>query len=240
MFLGVIELVRFMYGLEDDTWVQLWAGAIGAIPAAVVSAAAAAWVAVSVLNRSNRHQQILAERAAREQRHIARSQLEEQRSLTEKQLDVQREETARTRERDAMASVSTEAYGFVDACAAEVKDVSWQLRQYRTAVMKWELEMGVSGRELGKLLWRLGNSFHRAGLGAAVDEKGGRGLRAKEFERVVIEGVSSLHVFLIAWKGSHEPLDAERLKFLGAKVAGMELQLAKIDEKKADIDPTPV
>ena len=90
-----------LWGIDRDAWISVWSGALGAIPAAVLAAAVAAWVAVTVLNRSNLHQRQQADKAAREQRTIARRQaiaerlsaqraLREQRAQLQKQLTEQR------------------------------------------------------------------------------------------------------------------------------------------------------
>lgn len=123
-------------GIDRDAWISIWAGGLGAIPAAVISAAVAAWVAVKVLNRSNKHQQKLAAEA-----------IAHQKELGERQLEEQRAEAARSREHAAVADVltSVESLHFVNRSSLEA--VSAQVSIFMAAIARWRVEMGKSPME---------------------------------------------------------------------------------------------
>lgn len=108
-----------LWGLDRDAWISIWSGTLGAIPAAVLAAGAAAWVAVMVLSRSNKHQQ----------------------DLVEQQLSAQRTSVALEREMSAMAEVLAAASKFTylpyDASRADAME---QIAGFRAAVYRWALE----------------------------------------------------------------------------------------------------
>lgn len=108
-----------LWGIDRDAWISIWAGALGAIPAAVLAAAVAAWVAVSVLNRSNRHQQGLVEKQVSEQRRLA---------VVEREMSAMAE---------LLASASKFTYLPYDATQAEVME---QIAGFRAAAYRWALE----------------------------------------------------------------------------------------------------
>ncbi|MDK1360299.1 hypothetical protein QNO00_08475 [Arthrobacter sp. zg-Y1219] len=109
------------WGIERDEWIELWAGLLGAVPAAVLSAAVAALVAVFVLGRSNRHQQ----------------------ALVEEQLKVQRNEAALAGEKAAMADLIAITNRFVSYGVGTDPDLIRRATvSFTAASYRWALETG--------------------------------------------------------------------------------------------------
>ncbi|MCC3276410.1 hypothetical protein LJ753_11065 [Arthrobacter sp. zg-Y20] len=140
-------------GIDRDAWISLWAGALGAVPAAVMSAAVAAWVAVTVLNRSNAHQRLIAADAATEQARLSKMQLEEQKRLSEAQLAEQRDEAERVRRNQVMADLLGSANGFGVAAAVSPDAVDAQRVQFATHTYRWEMEIDDRNSNLELLAW---------------------------------------------------------------------------------------
>lgn len=149
-------------GIDRDAWISIWAGALGAIPAAVISAAVAAWVAVRVLNRSNLQQQRLAARAvAHEKKRAAVAALLQedlaekassmQQRLAEQQLAEQRAEATRGREQAAIAEVIIAVERFPAEVLKSMDDVRHMQSRLESAVARWRVEIG-RGEMQGELL----------------------------------------------------------------------------------------
>lgn len=135
MFRGIV-LGEF-WGISEGVWVQLWSGTLGA----VVSAGVAAWVAVSVLKRSNRTQQ----------------------DLVVLQLREQRREASEVREKAAVADTIAAAMGLAPACRESRDAVHRETALLRSALVRWRLELGSS--KLGAELQRWESTL----LGAATN-----------------------------------------------------------------------
>lgn len=125
-----------LWGIDRDVWISIWSGGLGAIPAAVISAVVAAWVAVKVLSRSNEHQQKLASEA-----------IAQQKELGERQLDEQRAEAARSREHAAVADVLTSVESLHVVNRSSLEAVSAQVSIFLAAMARWRVEMGKSPME---------------------------------------------------------------------------------------------
>jgi hypothetical protein len=204
MFMGAspevaTKLTVFLAGISRGEWIQLWAGLLGAIPAAVISAAVAALVAVMVLGRSNRHQHELSERALNVQRDLARLQLKDQKDLNDAQLDEQRNEVAKAREKDAIAVVLAETYGFIEAANGSLRDVSQQLLSFRSAAFRWQLELDTTTPRPD--LWMWASLLFQASL-ELVSSRQGAGGNEDEIFPIVSTGVVRLSEFALGWQSN--------------------------------------
>lgn len=144
-----------LWGLDRDAWISIWAGTLGAVPAAVISAAVAAWVAVTVLNRSNTHQRSLAAEGVAHQEELAAQQLAEQRT-----------EAGRVRAKDVMANLLGAANGFGLAAEKGPDVVDAQLQLFKTSAYRWEFE--ASDPEHLMELWKWGNVLWKPSWHLAV------------------------------------------------------------------------
>lgn len=106
-------------GIDRPEWIELWAGLLGAIPAAIISAAVAAWVAVTVLSRSTKHQT----------------------DLAKDQLAAQRSEAGDIRRKAVMADLLGVASGFTLAAEESPAAVQAQSVQFETATYRWLFEV---------------------------------------------------------------------------------------------------
>lgn len=158
-------------GIDRPEWFLLWSGVLGA----VLSAGAAAWVAVRVLTRSNRHQRELAEEAAvqqaliareqmegqqrnadqalREQREQLRRQISEQRSIADRQISEQGRLASLAREQQAIAEVIIATEDFIAVQLDSDKVAAEQMRGLRVAVARWRAELGADEMQNELLLW---------------------------------------------------------------------------------------
>ena len=138
---------------DRDAWISVWAGALGAIPAAVLSAAVAAWVAVTVLNRSNKHQKKIAEEAAKEQARLSAIQLEEQKQLSGRQLAEQRKEAAEVRRNQVMADLVSAANGFELVADKATDAIDAQRALFLTHAHRWTIETQDTKNGVELMLW---------------------------------------------------------------------------------------
>lgn len=118
-------------GLDRDVWISMWAGSLGAIPAAVISAFVAARVAVTVLNRSTVHQQRLAS----------------------EQLAEQRGEASRTRERAALADVIFAVEAVLMAAVNSPGGIDDRIAVVQSAMARWRIEVGLSPMQSEIMNW---------------------------------------------------------------------------------------
>ena len=125
------RLGPMLWGIDRDAWISVWAGALGAIPAAVISAGVAAWVAVTVLNRSNMHQQRLAQ----------------------DQLAEQRAEAARERERAALAEVIFAAESLFLAANDSAERIRELIPVLQSAMARWRIEEGHAPMQSELMGW---------------------------------------------------------------------------------------
>lgn len=145
------------WGIDRDAWISIWAGALGAIPAAVISSAVAALVAVLVLTHSNASQRALAQR----------------------QLAEQRAEGARSREHAAVADVLASVESLIVVSRSSPEAVPAQVSIFLAAIARWRVEMGKSPMERELREWSLvligavGERVAAAGLGDAEREDAG-------------------------------------------------------------------
>lgn len=114
-------------GIDEEVWVQLWSGTLGA----VVSAAVAAWVAVAVLKRSNRKQQ----------------------ELVELQLQKQGLQAEQARRNAVLADLLTAANGFMTAAKVSPEAVEEQRLIFETHTYRWELEGRASDNRMEFFKW---------------------------------------------------------------------------------------
>lgn len=103
-----------LWGIDEGVWIQLWSGVLGA----GVSAGVAALVAIFVLRRSNKHQQL----------------------LIEQQLATQRASEVRSREKSAMAEILSSTHGFLRAMNEGNDAIAFQSAEFMTNVFRWSLE----------------------------------------------------------------------------------------------------
>lgn len=169
MFRGI--LLGDLWGIEEDVWVQLWSGAIGAIPAALL----AAWVAVSVLRRSNRYQQ----------------------ELVERQLAVQRQEAALSREKAATADVVAVANGFLSVLDEGPDAVQRQALAFRAACFRWQIEIEDLDLILDLVLWA--NVLADAANGHLIEKVTPGSTIENEWRKALTASISSIFAFSLGW-----------------------------------------
>lgn len=165
MFRGIV--LGDFGGIEKSVWVDLWAGLLGAIPAAVLSAAVAAWVAVSVLNRSNKHQK----------------------KLARKQLKDQRAEAEKVRRTNVLADLLGVVNGFQASASEGAKAVNEQLRIFDVHAYRWALEGSDLQSDLVMLRW--GNVLWKPALAIAELESLPEG-RRKQWEEFLRDAQGAL------------------------------------------------
>lgn len=206
-------LVVLFASIGRSEWIQLWAGLLGAIPAAVISAAVAAGVAVTILGRTNEHQQLLSDQARKEQRDtaarqmdaqlkLAEKQLIEQRELSEQQLAEQRGEAGRVRERAAIAEVVIANEGFAKASEGSFAEVRSQLAIMQSAAALWRIELGNGDMQEELLLWP--HLLFVAAGNRSIARKKGDADEENAAWSILNDAIASFSPILIAWSGVDE------------------------------------
>ena len=150
----------------------MWAGLLGAIPAAVLSAAVAAWVAVTVLNRSNAHQTRLA---------------------TE-QLQEQREEAVRVRERAALAEVVFAIEGLYAATLGSRDETTRHFSLLLAAMARWRIELGEGETQI-ELVRYAGMLLKLASMKKDSDNTP----RENETNDDLLKAISTLSLVALKW-----------------------------------------
>ena len=181
-----------LWGIDRDAWIQLWAGLLGAIPAAVLSAAVAAWVAVRVLERSNRHQK----------------------ELAGQQLAEQRNEAGEVRRKVVMADLLGTTSGFTIAAEDGTSAVQAQVVLFETNAHRWSFEVG--GRDhlmellaWNELLWE--PAYHLAAF------QGVPGTTRHEWSLFLNETIGAFASIAMALVTGQDPAGSEHLESMKSK-----------------------
>lgn len=135
------------WGISEAWWMQIWSGVLGASVAAGVSI----FVALIVVQKTNKHQSVLAGRALAEQRKRDAEALAEQRvrdaatmdvqrMAFKEQLDLQRAETERLRMMDIRADVVADANHIVDAAMQSREAIEEAMPALSRSITRWRIE----------------------------------------------------------------------------------------------------
>lgn len=207
--------------ISRSEWIELWAGVLGAIPASVISAAVAAGVAVTILGRTNEHQQMLSAKATKEQRdtafrqmdvqqNLAVEQLAEQRKLSERQLAEQKKEASLAREQLAIAEVLISTEAFVEVPSRSREWVEQQLRALRTAVARWRAELGDGEMQFELFQWTTLFTSASLWLVSALDSSGDE--RVKGARAILSDAMSVLGSAVLTWQAA-DPAERQAIRW---------------------------
>ena len=176
------DTLRLMlWGIDRPEWLVLWSGVLGA----VISASVAATIAVLVLQRSNRHQQL----------------------LVEQQQAMQRAEAALSRERLATADIMSAVGGFRTAAEASLDAIQEQGLAFHAAAFRWHIE--VDGVDLVTALLPWSNVMSNAANRQYVAKTKGDRETAKAWSDLLLEATARMLSFALVWHREPDTREVE-------------------------------
>lgn len=193
MFRGIV--FGDLWGIKEDVWVQLWSGTVGAM----VSAGVAALVAIFVLRRSNKHQQL----------------------LIEQQIATQRAAEVRSREKSAMAEILSATHGFLRAMNEGEDAIAFQSAEFMTNVFRWSLEAADGNQSADSrastTLRTFGNllSDTASGTRKVVERDGWDGANRSPWGALFADTARAVTDFGMNWYSSESNSKAALRRFVG-------------------------